>query len=107
MFGDPMGMFYSGITHDAGMDYEDMYSREGSNFSKDANYYHTRIEFSSILSETEKSYLVAYRNEELWIPKKICRNVDLENKSMFVHKNIFSQILYKSVEGNPVLQKRV
>ena len=106
MFGDPMGMFYSGITHDAGMDYEDMYSREGSNFSKDSNYYHTKINFEEIERETEKSYLVKYDGESLWIPKKICRELDTDSNTMLVHKHIFSQILYKAVDDNPVLQKR-
>ena len=52
-------------------------------------FYHSKIFFDSITAETEKAYLLRINNKmELWIPKKICKNMVLDNEyyeSCFVY----------------------
>ena len=52
-------------------------------------HFHMEITYGVIETETDAAYLMDGR----WIPKKICRHVDTENKSMWVHQNTFESIL--------------
>ena len=70
-------------------------------FVRDRNFYHTWITFDFIARETEKSYLIVQtiaeqENINLWIPKKIVR--DIKDNKMLVHKNVYLDILARYVE---------
>jgi hypothetical protein len=106
MFGDPHGMFYMGVSADDAENYEYGGDRSCSPFEGDKDYYHIQIRFTKIVNETDKSYLIEYDGENIWVPKKICRYEDFDKCIMKVHRHIFSQIIYKSVEGSPVLQHK-
>jgi hypothetical protein len=55
------------------------------------NFYHRNYKFNSIIKSTEKSYYIdmVVKDEtkpmQLWIPKKICRDLSLVNKTVMIH----------------------
>jgi hypothetical protein len=79
----------------------------GVSYIIDKLYYHVKLKYNSIASETEKSFLIKfYDNDDLtlWIPKKIIREHDLDVKTFYVHKETFMKIYqnYKeSIKNGP------
>ena len=82
--------------------YEDDYLRNGDvedtdpyrsyNFTPDPLYYHMAID-CIIIEEVGESYLIKYEGIHFHIPQSICR--EIEDDCMYVHKQIFNQILKK------------
>jgi hypothetical protein len=65
-------------------------------FVPDPLYYHMTLTDCSLAAETEKSYLVNCGGKaKLWVPKKICKNVDWEHGTLMVHHPTFKKILEK------------
>lgn len=63
----------------------------------DPLFYHSKITFSVIKKETERAYLLNTKDTDLWVPKKICRKLDINNKTVYVHTTTFLEILRSSV----------
>lgn len=80
--------------HNDSLDYYEDYG-EGDTwkaFSKrDSGFYHHRYSFEKILRETEKSYYIQFPNMNLWIPKKIIR--DLREKEFRAHYPTMTKII--------------
>jgi len=73
---------------------------EGFGSSREENYdplfYHAKLEFLEIKRETEKAYCMLLKNKEvLWIPKSICKSLNLNKKTVFVHRKTFNTIRAK------------
>lgn len=69
-------------------DYNSKFSK--SNYDIDPLYYHIKIK-AFIQQETERAFKIRYEDDEIWIPKSICRNIEFG--SMYVHEEIFEQCL--------------
>ena len=66
-------------------------SFRGDNY--DPLFYHAKLEFLEIKHETDKAYCMLLKNDEvLWIPKSICKSLNLNNKTVFVHRRTFKSI---------------
>lgn len=66
------------------------YPDDGSaDFIPDALHYHEQIQFLGLTSEISNAYLIDGR----WIPKKICKHLDMDNKTVWVHSEIYENIL--------------
>ena len=70
---------------------ESMGQEYAPNFISDPLYYHEQIHFTTF-NEISKEYLI----DNHWVPKKICRQLDLENKTVWVHSKIYAKILEKA-----------
>jgi hypothetical protein len=66
-------------------------------FRPDPLYYHANLAFKAIKKQTEKSYLVVLDKMELWIPKKICKEV--KQNSMYVHTETLRKIILNNKEN--------
>lgn len=63
------------------------------NAKPDPLYHHTKILFSDIVSETEKCWLFSFEGGvQKWVPKSICRKLDRDACSVFVHRVVYSKI---------------
>ena len=68
-------------------------------------FYHSKIFFDSITAETEKAYLLKINDKmELWIPKKICKNMVLDNENyescfVYIHTETYKKIVKKYKES--------
>jgi hypothetical protein len=62
-------------------------------FVPDPLYYHTRVEYSEIVAESDTSYLMHMGDFKVWVPKKICKQHDSANKTVYVHTNILQSII--------------
>ena len=57
------------------------------------NYYHCTMVFDSIEYETEKLILFRFKDKpDLWIPRKICKEFNLDLKTVLVHTEILRKI---------------
>lgn len=70
----------------------------GYDFTPDSLFYHTKIRYCHVLTQTTLSYLVVlteYPDEHLqvWIPKSIIKNCDNVACTMYVHKKTYDIIL--------------
>lgn len=78
---------------------EDNYpSRSRSVFVPDSLYYHTKIEYSKIIKETDSYYILEYNKLNVLVPKKICRCHNPDKLTIYVHKNIWNSCYSKSVQ---------
>lgn len=68
-------------------------------FQPNPNYYHTRLEATKV-RETENAYLLSFDGREIWIPKKICRDVNFGfgKGSLFIHSETLRAILERHQE---------
>lgn len=73
---------------------------EGSWSAPDPLYYHTKVVFEKIVAETEKAYLIheSQFNQEVWVPKSICRELNLKDNTVYCHRAIYYSILKKKAE---------
>ena len=68
-------------------------------------FYHSKIFFDSITAETKKAYLLKINNKmELWIPKKICKKMVLDNENyessfVYIHTETYKKIVKKYKES--------
>ena len=67
------------------------HSGADSHFSPDPLYYHTKIGFTELTNEVSNAYLIDGR----WIPKRICKELNLDNKTVWVHTKIYESIMDK------------
>ena len=72
-------------------------------FKPDENYYHLRFETLLLINGTRKAYLIKFNDEtEVWIPKKICREVKINGnnviENILIHGGILSKILDSKYE---------
>ena len=75
------------------------YSNRGSCRQSNPLFYHRHVKFESIVHETPKSYLFNIEGKDLWIPKKICRQLCLDDKTVYIHREIFQSIVCKHQDG--------
>lgn len=55
--------------------------------SGDPLFYHSKVEYKKIQHQTEKATLFLFHNGlDLWVAKKLCVGLDLERKTVFIHK---------------------
>lgn len=64
-------------------------------FKYDPLYYHMKLYDTEVKEETDREYLLSVRGlpDTIWVPKKICREVKKEEKTLYIHKNTFKAIL--------------
>lgn len=62
-------------------------------------FYHEKVYFKGITAETEKAYLLRITKKmELWIPKKICKNMEKQlddSGCVYIHKETYNKIVKK------------
>lgn len=39
-----------------------------------------RIQFDKLMAETPRAYLLRFRNEEIWLPRRFCWGIVINNK---------------------------
>ena len=64
-----------------------------SQFKRDPLFYHRCITFEHLITETEKAYLFCIKGTEVWLPKKICRQLSTEENQVYVHRKTYGEII--------------
>ena len=67
-----------------------------SNFKKDKLFYYSKISFDSIGGFTQKSIGLNKGDDFIWVPRKICKNLDEDDKTVYVHTEIFNKIIMEN-----------
>lgn len=76
------------------------HSRAAPRGPVDHLYYHSKINFIEIVAESEKCWLIrmagfvdkTYREFKVWLPKKICRQMDKDKHEVMVHTKTFNKL---------------
>lgn len=63
-------------------------------------YYHQKIAFDKVAAETDRAYCLAIevdnRMLNVWLPKTICRHLDLVSMTVWVHRQLYKKCLLKA-----------
>lgn len=66
-----------------------------STFTADPLHYHERITFKAVLMETRQALCLQVQEGQqvlrVWVPKSICRHLDMATCTVWVHRAIYKQ----------------
>ena len=67
-------------------------------FNKDPLFYHTKVNFDELLETREKAIRFKIDGLKVWMPKKCCRQLDENNKKVYIWTKVYESNMQKTRE---------
>lgn len=69
------------------------YRRNKQQFVPDPLYYHTHCSFTEIVADTPKALLFLIDEQELWVPRALCKELNLITNTVYIHTDFLNEHL--------------
>ena len=67
-------------------------------YNPDPLYYHTKVNFDELLEVREKAIRFKINGLKVWMPKKWCRQLDENNKKVYIWTKVYESNMQKTRE---------
>ena len=67
-------------------------------YNPDPLYYHTKVNFDELLEVREKAIRFKINGLKVWMPKKCCRQLDENNKKVYICTKVYESNMQKTRE---------
>ena len=67
-------------------------------YNSDPLYYHTKVNFDELLEVREKAIRFKINGLKVWMPKKCCRQLDKNNKKVYIWTKVYESNMQKTRE---------
>ena len=67
-------------------------------YNPDPLHYHTKVNFDELLEVREKAIKFKINGLKVWMPKKCCRQLDENNKKVYIWTKVYESNMLKTKE---------